>query len=185
VNESARADIIRELISWAKTIIFAVILAVFINQVVIVNATVPTGSMENNIMPNDRIVAFRLQYLFQGPKRYDIVVFRYPDDPSQLFVKRVIGLPGETVSIRGGKVYITGADGVEDPVPLEDSFVYNPDPRDFGPYKVPEGCYFMMGDNRYNSLDSRFWDNKYVEKGTILGRVLFKYYPGIKMLYNI
>ncbi|MCL2462144.1 MAG: signal peptidase I, partial [Defluviitaleaceae bacterium] len=106
MSREVRSENINEVISWIKTILFAVILAVFINQVVIVNATVPTGSMEDTIMPNSRIVAFRLDYLFTTPKRFDIVVFRYPDDRTQLFVKRVIGLPGETVSIRDGEVYI-------------------------------------------------------------------------------
>ena len=71
-----------EILSWLKTIVFAVILALLINKFVIVNATVPTGSMETTIMPNDRIVALRLSYVFGEPQRGDIAVFKYPDDPT-------------------------------------------------------------------------------------------------------
>ena len=166
-----------ELFSWIKTIVLAVVIAVFINSVVIVNATVPTGSMENTIMPGDRIIALRLTYYFSEPQRGDIVVFKYPDDESTLYVKRVIGLPGETVEVKDGKVYINGADK-----PLNDDFVKDEPVGDYGPYEMPEDCYFMMGDNRNNSLDSRFWVNKYVQKNKILGKVYFKYFKGFEML---
>lgn len=166
-----------EILSWIKTIVLAVLIAVAINSFVIVNATVPTGSMENTIMPGDRIIALRLTYYFSQPERGDIVVFKYPDDESVLYVKRVIGLPGETVEIRDGKVYINGSQE-----PLNDDFVKETPLGDYGPYEVPEGCYFMMGDNRNDSLDSRFWVNKYVEEDKILGKVYFKYYKGFEFL---
>lgn len=166
-----------EIISWIKTIAMAVVIAVLINSFVIVNATVPTGSMENTIMPGDRIIALRLTYYVSSPERGDIVVFRYPDDESVLYVKRVIGLPGETVEVKDGEVYINNSD-----TPLDDSFVKEQPVGDFGPYEVPEGCYFMMGDNRNNSQDSRYWVNKYVEEDKILGKVYFKYYKGFEFL---
>lgn len=166
-----------KIISWIKTIAMAVVIAVLINSFVIVNATVPTGSMENTIMPGDRIIALRLTYYVSSPERGDIVVFRYPDDESVLYVKRVIGLPGETVEVKDGEVYINNSD-----TPLDDSFVKEQPVGDFGPYEVPEGCYFMMGDNRNNSQDSRYWVNKYVEEDKILGKVYFKYYKGFEFL---
>lgn len=166
-----------EIISWIKTIAMAVVIAVLINSFVIVNATVPTGSMENTIMPGDRIIALRLTYYVSSPERGDIVVFRYPDDESVLYVKRVIGLPGETVEVKDGEVYINNSD-----TPLDDSFVKEQPLGDFGPYEVPDDCYFMMGDNRNNSQDSRYWVNKYVEKDKILGKVYFKYYKGFEFL---
>ena len=89
-----------ELISWIKTIVLAVLIALFINFVLIVNATVPTGSMENTIMTKDRVVALRMSYLFSDPERGDVVIFKYPDDETMLYVKRVIGLPGDTVEIK-------------------------------------------------------------------------------------
>jgi signal peptidase I len=177
-----KQEIIREVISWTKTVVFAVVFALLITQFIIVNAKVPTGSMQDIIMPGDRIVAFRLSYLRSEPKRNDIVVFHFPDDRTQLYVKRVIGLPGETVTIRAGKVYINDAQE-----PLDDSFVpIIPPPReeDFGPEVIPEDSYFMLGDNRNNSADSRVWINKYVVSQDILGKVLFRYYPNIKLLFN-
>lgn len=82
-----------------------------------INARVPSGSMEQTIMTGDRVFGNRLAYKNKEPERFDIVIFKYPDDPSQLFVKRVIGLPGETVNIVDGKVYINDSEE-----PLDDSF---------------------------------------------------------------
>ncbi|MEA4973706.1 Signal peptidase I S [bioreactor metagenome] len=162
----------KELVSWIKTIVLAVAIALFIDFGVIVNATVPTGSMKNTIMEGDRVVAFRFSYLFNSPKRGDVVIFDYPDAPEDetvLYVKRVIGEPGDTVEITGGKVYINGE-------PLDEDYLREDMVGDFGPYVVPDDSYFMMGDNRNDSLDSRYWDNKFVEKDKILGKVIFKYY---------
>jgi len=165
-----------EIISWIKTVVFAMIFALFITRVVIVNATIPTGSMKDTIMPNDRIVAFRLAYVTSDPQRFDVVVFRYPDDEKVLFVKRIIGLPGETVTIRDGMVYINGDD-----VPLDDSFTKSNAFDDNGPYEVPDDCYFMLGDNRKESADSRAWENTYLSKDKILGKVIMRYFPSIKI----
>lgn len=162
----------REMVSWIFTILCALVLAIFVNKILIVNATVPTGSMESTIMPKDRIVAFRLSYMFENPKRGDICVFRYPDDETQYYVKRVIGLPGDKVEVRNGKVYINDAKES-----LNEPYLKEPMNGNFGPYVVPVDSYFMMGDNRNNSLDSRFWNNKFVKKDKILGKVFFRYYP--------
>jgi signal peptidase I len=169
-----------EIVSWIKTVVFALVFALFITRVVIVNATIPTGSMEDTIMTNDRIVAFRLAYLASEPERFDVIVFKYPDDEEVLFVKRIIGLPGETVEIREGKVYVNGSD-----IPLQDSFTKNTDIGNAGPYEVPDGSYFMLGDNRGNSADSRSWENKFLSKDKILGKVVFRYFPRIKIYYDV
>ena len=128
-------------------------------------------------MTGDRIFGNRLAYVLGEPERFDIVIFKYPDDESQLFIKRIIGLPGETVEIIDGKVYIDGSD-----TPLDDSFTLETPTGNYGPYTVPEGCYFMLGDNRNNSKDSRFWQNTFVEEDKILGKAVVKYFPGIKFL---
>lgn len=154
--------------------IFAVVLVVFLvlSNFVYVNAYIPSGSMENTIMTGDRVFGNRLAYLRSDPKRYDIVIFKYPDDPSRLFVKRIIGLPGETVEIKDGKVYIDGSEE-----PLDDSFCKEESYGNYGPYEVPQGCYFMLGDNRNNSNDSRKWKNTYVERDAILAKAVLRYWP--------
>ena len=108
------------------------------------------------------------------PKRGDIIVFEYPQNPSQDFIKRIIGLPGETVEIRDKVVYIDGE-------PLEESYTRFVDPRiewgprdNWGPKQVPEGSYFCLGDNRDESRDSRFWG--FVDRGAIVGKALIFYW---------
>ena len=166
----------KELFQWVLVILGAVILAFLIDTFVIVNAQIPSGSMENTIMTGDRVFGNRLAYKFSDPKRFDIIIFKYPDDESQLFIKRIIGLPGETVEIHDGNIYINGSDS-----PLEDVDIKEPMEGSFGPYTVPEGCYFVMGDNRNNSRDSRYWENTFVSEDEILGKAVFRYWPLNKM----
>lgn len=167
----------KELWEYIKMINFVVAVVLIINNVLLINARVPSESMEKTIMTGDRFFGNRLAYLFSDPERFDIVVFKYPDDESQLFVKRVIGLPGETVEIKEGKVYINGSE-----TPLDDSFTPETPIGDYGPYVVPEDSYFMLGDNRNHSGDSRFWKQPYVEKEKIVGKAILRYFPGIKIL---
>lgn len=163
---------LRELLSWVLTFAVAIAAALFIKYCLIINADVPTGSMENTIMPGDRLIGNRLAYLKEGPQRGDIVVFHYPDDEKELFVKRVIGLPGESVHIEDAKVYIDGVE-LEEPY-LKEEWTIATGTYDF---EVPEDCYLMLGDNRNNSKDARYWENKYVNIDKILGKALFIYWP--------
>ena len=180
-EEENKKSKLRENVEFFIPIVLAVIIALLLKTFVFANAVVPTGSMLNTIQEGDRIIASRLAYINDEPERYDIVIFKYPDDESQYFVKRIIGLPGEKVEVIDGIVYVTKTNG--ETVQLDDSFVTNCVPEgDFGPYYVPEDCYFMMGDNRNSSLDSRFWTNKYVEKDKIVGKVKFRYYPKISSI---
>lgn len=167
----------KELWEYIKMIIFVVVVVLIVNNFLLINARVPSESMEKTIMTGDRFFGNRLAYLFDDPERFDIVVFKYPDDESQLFVKRVIGLPGETVEIKDGKVYINGSE-----TPLDDSFTPETPTGDYGSYVVPDGSYFMLGDNRNHSGDSRFWKQPYVEKEKIVGKAIFRYFPGVKIL---
>ncbi len=167
-------NVLREIASWALTIAAAVILAFFLNRVVLINARIPSGSMENTIMEGDRLFGLRLAYTFTEPKRGDIVIFKYPDDETQNYVKRVVGLPGETVDIREAKVYIDGSD-----TPLEEDYLKEEWVKETGPYhfEIPQDCYLMLGDNRNNSWDARYWVNTYVSKEEILGKAWVRYYP--------
>ena len=161
---------LREAVEFLIPIVVAVIIAIILKSVVFANAVVPTGSMLNTIHEGDRIIASRLAYINEDPQRYDVIIFKYPDDETQIYVKRVIGLPGETVQVVNGVVYVTKTDG--ETIQLDDSFVTNGTPEgDFGPFEVPADSYFMMGDNRNSSWDSRFWNNKFVNKEKILGNM--------------
>ena len=179
-----------EIWDYVKMIIIVVIVVLVVNNVVLINAKIPSESMEQTIMTGDRIFGFRMAYginfdffgkhiskKMKNPERYDIIIFKFPDDESQLFIKRLIGLPGETVEIKDGKVYIDGE--------------YHPEANDYcpetptgnyGPYTVPENSYFMMGDNREYSRDSRFWKNTFVSFDEIVGKAIIRYYPSIKLL---
>ena len=178
-TESVKSVMMKEALSWGKMIVFVVAMATILHQFVIVNASIPTGSMENLIMPNDRIVAFRFSYMLSDPARYDVIIFRYPRDESQLYVKRIVGLPGETVNIRDGRVYINDSQ-----IPLRYDFIRDNPQGNYGPFFVPEYSYFVLGDNRNNSEDSRSWtNNHFVHRDAILGRAIFKYHRGFALLH--
>lgn len=173
-NAVQEKSAVREVLSWLITILLAVLAALVIKNFIIINANIPSGSMENTIMEGDRIFGFRLAYHDKAPKRGDIVIFKYPDDEEENYIKRVIGLPGETVLIRDAKVYIDGS-----PVPLEEDYLKEEWTVATGPYtfQVPENSYLVLGDNRNNSQDARYWDNTYVSEDKILGKAIFRYYP--------
>lgn len=165
-------DPVKELFSFLTSFIVAVVIAMLMQRFIIINANIPSGSMENTIMTGDRVIGNRLAYLFGSPERGDIVIFKYPDDEKQLFVKRIIGMPGETVVIEDAKVYIDG-------VLLEETYIKEKWIIDAGQYTyvVPEDSYFVMGDNRNNSKDSRYWKNTYVQDEQLLGEAVFCYWP--------
>lgn len=165
-------SILKEIWDYAKIIIVVFAIAFLLGHFVYLNARIPSGSMEQTIMTGDRVFGNRLAYKTKDPERFDIVIFKYPDDPSQLFVKRIIGMPGDTVNIVDGKVYINDSEE-----PLDDSFCPETPLGSFGPYEVPEGCYFMLGDNRNHSADSRYWQNTFVERDAILAEVAVRYWP--------
>lgn len=170
---------LKTVLEYAVSIGIAIIAALLINNFILLNARVPSGSMENTIMTGDRLFGFRLSYLFSNPERGDIVIFKYPDDESVNYIKRIIGLPGETVTIKDGKIYINHSD-----TPLKEDYLKeewvraNTDME----FTVPEGYYFMLGDNRNNSKDSRYWNNTYVARDKILAKAIFRYWGGFKLL---
>lgn len=165
----------KEIFSWIKVVVIALALSFIVNNNVIVKAEIPTGSMENTVMTGDHILALKIAYLFHGPERGDIVVFKFPDDESQNYLKRVIGLPGETVEIIDGKVYINSE-------LLNEDYLKEVPVGSYGPYQVPEDSYFMLGDNRNFSEDSRYWVNTYVKENKILGKAVLRYSPNLKLL---
>ena len=164
----------KEIISWVLTIGITMLAMFVLKNYIIINANVPTGSMENEIMPGDNVFGYRLAYRNEEPERGDVIFFYFPDDETQKYVKRIIGLPGETVTITDGKVYID--DATE---PLDEPYLKEEWTVKTGPYvfEVPEGCYFCMGDNRNRSADAREWNNPYVAKEKIIGKALWIYFP--------
>ena len=173
-----RSGALRELLSWIQIIVIAAVVAFVLNNFLIANSRVPTGSMENTIMTGDRVIGSRLAYRFEAPKRGDIIIFHAPDEPETLYVKRIIGMPGDKVTIRDGQVYLNDSE-----TPLEESYIKEPmKPAALQEFQVPEGAYFCMGDNRNGSVDARYWKNHYVYRDKIVAEVLFRYWPGIKAL---
>ena len=144
-----------EVISWIQVLVAAAIIAFCVNHFIIANSEVPTSSMETTIMAGDRVIGSRLSYKFGDPQRGDIAIFIYPDDEAKgiktYYVKRIIGMPGDTIDIVDGKVYLNGSD-----TPLDEPYLHEPmEPEEPQHYEVPDGCYFMLGDNRNYSNDAR------------------------------
>lgn len=163
-----------ELKSILYTIVVTVIFVFLLKTYIVINATVPTGSMENTILPGDNIMGLRVSYVFEEPERGDVIFFYFPDDESQKYVKRIIGLPGEKVTISDAKIYINDSE-----IPLEEPYLKEEWIVGIGPYEfyVPENSYFVLGDNRNASADARYWQNPYVAKEKIIGKAIFTYYP--------
>lgn len=174
-GEQKPKSVLREVFSWIMVVVVAFVLAYIITHFIIIKAEVPTGSMESTIMVGDRLIGNRLAYLFSDPKRGDIVIFKCPDNEEETYIKRVIGLPGETIRIEDGVLYIN------DEV-YEEDYLNEPMLGSYGPFTVPEGHYFMMGDNRNHSWDSRKWTNHYVAKNKIFGKAWLRYEPSIGLL---
>ena len=167
----------REIFSLVKLLVCAAVLAFVISNYIIVNAIVPSGSMLNTIHKGDRMIGFRLSYMFSDVERGDVIIFKYPDDESQNFVKRVIGLPGEYIEIIGGRVYIN--DAAE---PLQEDYLLETPTGDFPRTLIPDDCYFLMVDNRNDSHDSRYWSTtNFVKEDQILGKSIFVYWPITKV----
>jgi signal peptidase I len=192
VVKEFRKSTIRE---YFESIVIAVILALFIRTFVVQAFKIPTGSMEENLLIGDHLLVNKFVF---GPtetgmerallpigiiKRGDILVFKYPVEPDRDFIKRVIGLPGETVELREKKVYINGK-------PLDEPYVHFLQPpgadselhevtsfdvrERYGPVTVPQNQYFMMGDNRDNSQDSRYWG--FMPRENVKGKALLIYW---------
>ncbi|MBQ8519516.1 MAG: signal peptidase I [Agathobacter sp.] len=164
----------KEIKSFAFTLLITMAVVFVLKNFIIINATVPTGSMENSIMPGDNLLGFRLAYLTEEPARGDIIFFYFPDDETQKYVKRIIGLPGETVTIVEGKIYIGDSEQA-----LEEPYLKEEWTRGTGPYvfQIPEDSYLCLGDNRNRSADAREWNNPYVTKEKIIGKAIFTYFP--------
>ncbi|MCW2278439.1 signal peptidase I [Heliophilum fasciatum] len=152
----------------AESILIALVLAFVIRFFLFQPFYIPSASMEPTLRPLDRIIVSKINYWFHPPAHSDIIVFKFPVDPSRDFVKRVIGVGGDTVEVRNNQL-IRNGEVVAEPylAPLQ--------MKNFGPVKVPEGQYFVMGDNRNFSDDSRYWG--FVPDENVIGKAVLLYWP--------
>lgn len=153
----------------AEVVVVALVLAFLIKTFVVGNFWIPSESMVPTIEVNDKVIVTNFSYWFAEPERGDVIVFRFPHDPKKDYIKRCIGLPGETIQFQNSQLYVNG-ELVEEPYLPEDLEF-----EDYGPVQVPEGQYFMCGDNRNHSSDSRVWG--FVEKKLIIGKAQVIYWP--------
>ena len=155
---------------YVESIVTAVVLALIIITFIAQSFLVQGSSMEPGLHNGQRLLVEKLSYRFRPPKRGEIVVFRYPLDPRRKFIKRIIGIPGDEIFIKDRRVYLNG-------LPLEENYINGPTYGTYGPTIVPPDSYFVLGDNRNNSDDSRFPDVGFVPRKNIVGRALFVYWP--------
>ncbi len=174
-----RKSTVRE---YFESIVITAIIALFATTYVIQAFKIPTGSMESNLLIGDHLLVNKFVYGIQdgffskllpykAPKRGDVIVFKYPNSPEVAYVKRLMGMPGDKVEMIGRTLYINGKALEEDYTQYTDSNSIN---EHFGPYNVPQDQYFAMGDNRDNSMDSRYWG--YVPRDYLLGKALIIYW---------
>ena len=196
LREARKSAFVEELISWIKSFVIMFLVAPFLTQFVIINAVIPSGSMEDTIMTHDSLVGARFSYWFSEPARGDIVIFHYPVDEKKIYIKRIIGLPGETVRLDNGHIYIN-----DSPEPLQEGYLkeqWDVLTTDFE-CQDHKASYLMLGDNRNWSEDARYWaDNAihdgladteeeaeqytYVRRNKILGKALFTYFRKFRIL---
>jgi signal peptidase I len=155
-----------------ESVVLAVVLAALLRMFIIQPFYIPSQSMEPTLLVNDRIIVNVLLYHFRPPQRGDVVVFRYPLDPSRDFIKRLVAFGGETVEVRDDELIVNGVRIAEPYIPHEIM-------ADYGPFKVPPGCYFVMGDNRNNSDDSRVWGA--LPEKNMIGKAFLIYWPPGRM----
>ena len=152
---------------WIFPVLIAIFLAILINKFLVFKVKIPSESMAPTLNIGDRLVAYRV-YNLKKLSRGDLIIFYY-EPKDQLYIKRLIGLPGDEVVIKNGEVIVNGEILTEEYVKYDMDFN--------GEFKVPLGEYFLLGDNRDNSYDSRFWDYSYIDSDVIKGKAFLKLYP--------
>ncbi|PSB29336.1 signal peptidase I [Stenomitos frigidus] len=156
-----------------KTIGLSAVLAFGIRTFVAEARYIPSGSMLPTLQINDRLIVDKLGYHFKNPQRGDVVVFSPTDTLEKqnfhdAFIKRVIGLPGDKVEVKGGRVFINDK-------PLQENYIADNPQYQYGPVTVPQDSYLVLGDNRNNSYDSHYWG--FVPRNHIIGRAIVRFWP--------
>ena len=164
-QEKEKKSLGREIFEWIMVFVVAGALAFLVRNLIFEPVRVDGESMLNTLQNNEFMITTKFDYLFGDPDRFDVVICNYPNTSDGKYrVKRVIGLPGETIELRGGELYVDGEH-------VEQTFNMTANETNFGPFKVPEGSYFVMGDNRRTSHDSRADDVGPLSRSQIMGRV--------------
>ena len=168
--EEKRENFFTELL---KFVLIAAAIVVPIRLFVAQPFIVSGASMDPTFENGQYLIVDELSYRFEAPARGDVIIFRYPKNPKEFFIKRIIGLPGETVTIANGKIKVTGADGKT--MALQEPYVINRGNGGDATYTVPKGNYFVLGDNRPESSDSRTWG--LLPASDIVGRAFLRLLP--------
>lgn len=158
----------RAIPAWFGAALSGIITALLTSTLLIVNATVPSASMEATIRTGQQVLGWRPAYQLANPARGDIVLLRHPSVTDQLLVKRIIAVGGDTVALRGGVVLLNGE-------PIAEAYA-NPDPtQNAAPVTVPEGFCYVLGDNRASSNDSSQWSEPFVPYSELIAKVIWIY----------
>ncbi|MBT9312368.1 signal peptidase I [Leptothoe kymatousa] len=159
-----------------QTVGLSVVLALGIRQFIAEARYIPTGSMEPTLQVNDRLVVEKISYRVTKPDRGDIIVFWPPAEitpegqPRNAFIKRIVGLPGDTVEVINGEVFINNA-------AIDEQYIKTPPNYRWGPQEVPEESYIVFGDNRNNSVDSHAWPRPFLPEDQIIGKAVVRFWP--------
>ncbi|MCQ9208149.1 MAG: signal peptidase I [Omnitrophica bacterium] len=161
---------------YVESLLIAAVLALIIRTFIVTPFKIPTSSMEPTLMPGDKIFVNRFIYRFGLPKRGDVVVFRYPENPRRDFIKRLVAFGAETIEIADGKLMING-EVVDDPEIFQELEYYNRGAygAEDAQITIPKDCYFVLGDNSGSSRDSRYWG--FVPRKFLLGKAFVIWWP--------
>lgn len=174
-KEKPKKSMKQEIFEWVMVFVVAAALAFVVRTFIFEPVRVDGSSMLNTLTDSDFMIATKFDYLLGDPERFDIVICDYPNTDDGMYrVKRVIGLPGETIELRAGELYVNGEHVAQD-FDMTENETY------FGPLTVPEGCYFVMGDNRNNSKDSRSPMVGPLKRSEIKGHVRCVVFPFSRM----
>jgi len=177
-GSSKRKKVLKFIFEYADSARSASILALIIVTFIVQTFGIPTGSMIPTLNIGNHLMVNKFIYYFKKPERGDIIVFVYPVNPKKDFIKRLVGLPGETIQIKDGSVFINGEE-LKASQAIAERHYYNEGMYGEGLIKIPDNTYFVMGDNTKNSKDSRFWG--FVPKKNLLGKAFFVYWPLTRM----
>jgi signal peptidase I len=162
----------RGALDFAKTLVIAFLLAQLVMVSVAQAFQVEQYSMEPTLLPHDRVLVNKFIYRLREPQRGDVIVLHYPRDPSRNYIKRIVALPGDRVEIRNGHLYINNSS-------VQEVYINGQPSGDYGPEAVPDGSYFVLGDNRNNSEDSRAFG--FLKRSQVVGRAVLIYWPPQRM----